>query len=680
MADTLDLILTGSPANAATPAQGSPQRNIPAPGGSDLLDLVLGGRQKATAVSSKDLTYDPSRTLGFIDQAKGSFAATDDQWKRIAAQALYPNEPVDAAALRFHRTSDGRYYHVGADGKNYEVQPPSGIGRLANLGEGVGGALPVIGGGAGLLVGWGPASIPAAAGGAYTGDVARQMIGNYLDPKQAGEYSQATALKEGALGGAGQAVGLGVNKLASRFMPRDIAYYNKGAANALADTAERMGVKLTPAETTGLESLKAEQKRLSGTVSAANEMGQFYRRRNQDVMRVWDDFLNTLSPPRDASYLGKQANQAADEVLAKAQAQRTARVDPLYKAAESAAGSVNPGDVVRYISAQLPNAKGSERNALQFAMKQLQLTGGDTIDMSFRGLNGAKMAIDAMLENPDLAAKQGIDRTAHATLQRVRSMIIDAIDRTPGGPMYANARETYGQITERGVTPIQEILAPLLRVNNANSSVVRAAQSVLDPATRSPMMVAQARRLLERDSPEVWQGIKRQFLQERAVKALQENAKGDVTNVGGNIAKRVGDDATEANMRAAMTQGEFRAYQDIIDVFRATGRAIDQNSDTAFKMASLERAKNQAGGWLARIIRNVNPSQALKNTSDFFQDRNYERQAEAIARIFTSGNQDAIRQLRALRQFSPSDVRRQVAIGHILARSGYAGGSALLNQ
>lgn len=674
----LDLLRGASSAPAVVPTAGEAS-------GMDLLTNQY-RPPEAKKLKAEDLTYDPEKALGFLGQAKGSFAATEDQWKRIAARSLYPNEDPAAAAQRFHRTSDGRMYHVSDDGVAYEVQPPKGWGRLANIGEGIGPSIPAVTAGVAglgaLPATGGLGSVGAAGIGAYAGDVARQAIGNWLDEGPS-EYSQTQALKEGALGAVGQGVGVGMGRFATRFNPVDIGHYDRAVTEDLMRKAEQFGIRLTPAEATNLNSLIGEQKRLSASPNASNIIGRFVDERNREVMGAWQRFLDSLSPPRDATALGRQVGDIAEGAVRDVQAARTAAVQPFYRQAEQQIASVNPGQIVQFIQNEMPTAKGSERAALRFAQSQLQRAtaeGGTegTIDMSFRGLNGAKMAIDAVLENEDLAAKQGIDRHAHRTLQNIRNMITQAIESAPGargpggtpGP-YAAGRTLYAEETRRNVAPVEEVMAPLMRMNpKFSGSLVRAAESVLNPQTRTPELVREARRMIASRSPEAWNGLIRQFMQDHAMKALQENAKGSVSNVGGNIAKRIGDDLTEANLRVAMNPAQFRAYQDILDVFRATGRALDANSDTAFKQEAIKQAKNRAGGWTARMLRNLNPAEALRNASQYFADRNYEKQAADIARIFARGDRTAIEQMRQLRQLSPEDIRRHIILGHLLTQGG----------
>ena len=664
---------------------GPPPRSYP--------DEVFGGAGlNATAAKPKnaELIDDRSRTMGFVDQARGSFAANDEQWKYNAARSLYPNEQPERAMRRFGTTAEGRAFHRGDDGKLYEVQPSKGWGRLANVGEGVGPSLPAVTGavaGIAAMPLGGVGSIPAAGMGGYAGEGARQALGNVLIGGPHSGFSQSTALKEGAVGMVGQGIGVGLNRLAARSAASDIRDYDPQATRNLLGRAEQIGVRLTPAESTNLASLIGEQKRLQSSPAAANRMARFAEERGGEVARAWDRFLYSVGRPRDAGELGRQASGMATDIVTDAQAARTAAVRPFYEQAERQIASVNPGGVVEFIAAEMPTAKGAERAALRFVQDQLQRVGANgatdgTIDMSFRGLNGAKMAIDAVLGNRDLALKHGIERTAHGTLERARSMIVEAIEASPGaggqggapGP-YAAGRALYGAETERTVTPIQEILAPLLRANPQNSSIVRAAQSMLDPQTRTPALVAQARALIEPRNPDVWNSMVRQFLHEHAYAALQENAKGFVSNAGGNIAKKVGNDKIEALLRAALPPDRFRAYQDMIDVFRATARAVDANSDTSFKSEAIKQAKNRSRGALGTILDNLNPLQWPRNTSNWIAERNFERQAARLADIFVQGDENAIMALRQLRQLSPNDIRRRLVIGHLLANGADASAS-----
>lgn len=682
MSDTLDAILGFDDKPRAQPVNQPAAQAKPA--GRDVLDDILGfAPQKA---AKAELVDDPKRTLGFLDQAKGSFAVNDRQWLGHAAKTLYPDDPQ--AIRRFGKTPDGEYFHLGDDGKRYAVTPQSGMRRLANVGQGVGPAVPAVAGAVGGIAGLpfgGVGSIATAGGGAVAGEVARQTIGNAVLPAPE-QIDAGQVVKEGVLSSASQGLGNAITKAAGRYAVPDIVHYDAAAANALAGRAENMGVRLTPAESTGLNSLVGEQKRLMAVPQSANTMGQFYTERNREVMDAWNRYLGSVATPRDASSLGRAAGEAAETMLGQAQRARTAAVDPFYDQAERQIGSVNPGAIVRFIDDALPTAKGSERKALEYARSQLRLTGEETVDMSFRGLDGAKKAIDTVLQNEDLAAKVGIDRTAHATLERIRSMLVDTIDNAPGargiggspGP-YAAGRATYGTMTESFVTPIEETLAPLLRISPTNSSINRAASALLDPAQRSPEVVGRARALIEPQYPQLWQQVKRQFLQEHAYAALQENAKGAVSNVGGNIAKRIGNDAIEANMRAAMRPEEFNRYLDIVNVFRATGRALDTNSDTAMKLASIERARDLAGGWVSRLVRNANPAELARNASAWLADKNYEKQAAAIAEIYARGDRTSINALRSLRQIKPSDERRYAIIGAVLTRAGVLGAEEALD-
>lgn len=654
-------------------------------------DMLLGPKSSPQDVQREDksITDDSSKALGFIDQAKGSFASDNDEWVRYAAKSLYPNEPIDKAAKRFGRTKEGNFYHTDDAGNSYFVQPYSGTARLANIGSGVGAALPVAAGTATGIV-----TAPMAATGvglagtigltgsaAAAGEIARQKIGDWLLGDAAtNSVSAPSVVSEAVHNGLGQGIGLGFGRWLQRYAVPDVAQYSQPAANRLADIAERNGIRLTPAELTGLESLTADQKRLMAVPQSANIMRNFTTERNREAYGAFRGMLDRIAPAQDAAVLGRQGGELADDMVRAAQSARTAAVNPFYTQAEREIGAINTQPVVDFIQQELPYAKGSIRRALETAQRELMVTGTQTPDTSFRGLNNAKLSIDALLSDPELAARQGIDRTAYGMLSEVRQRLVSAIDGAAGNSgAYRAGREAYAAITQRDVAPMEQALQPFLMANRDNANLMNVAQRLLDPQSRSPQQIAHARRLIEAQSPETWNSFLRQYLTQETAGALRTMAQGDLRNVGGGVSKALGSEPMMENLRAAMSPRQFQEFTDLMDVFRAAARTMDANSDTAMKTEMIKRAKNDAGGAIARTIRNINPARALENAAEFFADRNYVRQSEALARIITSGDRDAILAMRQLRQFGPSDWRRYAIVGHLLERTGVAGAEAALD-
>lgn len=633
---------------------------------------------------TKDLVDDSGKALGFTAQAKGSFASDDKEWIRHAAKSLYPNEPMDAAVKRFGQTKEGTWFHKGDDGQMYHVTPYAGMARLNNIGSGVGRSLPVATGTAAGIVtaplaatGVGLAGSLAATGTAAAGGEAlRQVIGDWLLGEAAtNDLNGMNVAKEGIEGGLGQGIGLGMGAWLSRNSVPDIGHYSQQAMSRLMDTAERYGVRLTPGEASNLASMIAEQKRLQGVPQSANIMRNFSQERNREVVDAFNDYLTRISnQPRDPAALGRAAGTVAEDALTAAQTARTNAVNPLYQQAGQQIQRVDPSDVLQYIDQQLVHAKGPIQDALQRARQYVTRAdpnGGRAriADESFQGLNNAKMAIDSLME-PDMAVRHGIDRNAMRELAEVRDRLVAAIDNAAGNNgAYQQGRQTYQTMTEQQVQPLQEALRPLLNANRETANLTSVAQNLFN-TNRSPDQIAAARQIVMQRSPDTWNALLRQFVREEAATAMKTMADGELRNVAGGLSKRLGDDFTSANLRAAMSPAQFREYEDLMDVFRAAARGMDANSDTAFKQEMIKRAKNDAGGVLARITRNVNPARLLDNMAEFFANRNYERQAESVANIITSGDRQAITRLRQLRQLDDGDWRRYAILGAVLEKTG----------
>lgn len=688
-----DAILGGLPPQQpeAQPAEGVGRfaRPIPikAPSFADAVLSPGAAPQEEVKPSEKDLVDDSSKALGFKGQAVGSFASDNKEWVRNAAHYLYPDQPIEESIKRFGQTKEGRWYHKGDDDKLYHVTPYAGMARLHNIGSGVGPALPVAAGaatgiltapaaltGVGLLGTMGATGLATAGG-----EVARQKIGDYIlgDAAVSKDISVPDVIKEGVNGTFGQGIGMGLGQLFTRNAVPDIGAYSQPATNRILQLADQYGIRLTPGEATNLASLIAEQKRLQGVPQSANIMRTFSQERNREAVDAFNQFLGRLGQAQDPSVLGRTASETAQAALQNAQNARTNAVDPFYAQAAQQIQRVDIGNVLQHIDQQLVHAKGPIQRALQTMREYLTVPGANgartarVADESFQGLNNAKMAIDALMDNPELAARHGIDRTAYREMAMVRDRLVAALDNAAGNQgAYQAGRQAYQQMTQQEVEPLRQALQPLLSGSRDNANLSMVASNLFDPQKRSPEQINAARAIMTRQAPDLWNSLVRQFIREEAYTAMKTMGDGELRNVAGGISSRLGDELTTANLRAAMSPQQFRDYEGLLDVFRAAARAMDSNSDTAFKTEAIRRAKNAAGGNLSRITRNLNPSKLIENTADFFANRNYDRQAEAMANIITSGDRDALLRIRQLRQLAPDDWRRYAILGHLLERGG----------
>lgn len=679
-----------------TPKSTKPEL-IPAQAPSQAFDFagaLLGNAPVAPAKKPKDneVIDDSSKSLGFVPQAVGSFASDDKEWVRYAAHYLYPNEPIDQAVKRFGQTQEGRWYHKDDEGKLFHVQPYSGWGRVSNIGSGVGKALPVVGGtaagivttpaaltGVGLL-----GTMGAATGGAAGGELLRQIIGDYLlGEASTNNINVPGVAREGIESGLGQGIGMGIGQYFARNAVPDIGHYSQQSMQRLMDIADRYGVRLTPGEASNLAGMIAEQKRLQGVPQSANIMRNFSQERNREVVDAFNGFLNRVGQQQDPALLGRRAAESANEALNAAQVARTNAVTPLYQQAEQQIQRVDTGGLLQYIDQQLVHAKGPIQRALQTAREYLTRpdpNGGRAriADESFQGLNNAKMAIDSLMD-PEMAARQGIDRHAMRELTTIRDRLVQAIDNAAGNNgAYQQGRQTYQQLTEQQVEPLQQALYPLLVGNREGANLTAVASNLFDPR-RSPDQVAAARAIMMQRAPDLWNSLLRQHMREEATNALRTMADGELRNVAGGVSKAFSEESVTANLRAAMSPQQFRDFSDLMEVFRAAARSMDANSDTAFKQEMIRRAKAASQGMMSRVTRNINPAKLVENAADFMADRRYDRQAEVIANIITSGDRQAILRLQQLRQLQPNDWRMFAILGAVLERSGVAATEKALN-
>jgi hypothetical protein len=648
--------------------------------------MRLDDDRRPEKVTSKQLKYDPARTVGFGGQVLASFAPDDEAWKRAMATRLYPNEPPDRAAARIGRTDDGRYYHTDDAGERLELQPPSGFGRLANLGGAIGSILPMATATAGAVV-----SAPLAATGvgllgaagitgtaAAAGEWARQGIGRLaLGGEVVPAPNNLKIAGEGILGAAGQGLsGVATNAM-TRYAVRDAAHYNALATRELLDRARQAGVRLTPAEATGLDSLIGEQKRLRSSPAAANIMRDFAGERDQEVLRAWNRMLHDVGEAGDPYIVGRNAQRAGADIMGSVTNYRTRVTSPLYERAFDTDPQVNPGPALTWLRSAAEDAKGRSGSQLTRALDTFAARGRDgrvipgSTDLSLRGLNQTKIALDELNQE---AIERGLP-TASRGITGATERLRNAMDEV--SPEYRAARGRFEELSRDLVEPTEHALGPLLRMQEPQ--LARAARAVLAPETgRTPELISRARALfMSSNRAAEWNQVVRQFMAEDVATALRTTQAGDMRNVGGKIAGKL-DEAAMANLRAALPPDQFARLRDLVDVFRATARAIDNNSDTAFKIEAGARAKREAEGAVGVVARLAEPHNWARMIRDWRAETNLDRQAEALARIFTQGDERAIAQLRALRRLEPDDYRRVALIGQLLTQTGAMGVGAAI--
>lgn len=645
------------------------------------------------ATERQEPTFNIKKDPRFEMKLGGSFKSgfASDQIEEIAnaAQSIYPGVPLELSIPRFRYTHSGQLIHT-PDGGNtwYSAYPEGGLrGAVSDIVRGAGKAIPAgTGTIAGTAVGLGTAAtgvgVPiaagagalAGAGGAAFGEVLRQDIGDWmLGGASSGKLNPKEIALESLYGAAGGVGGGATHRMAQGKLAKDFDQYNRQAAEALYSKSEKYGVPLTPAEATGLATLKAQQKRLGQMTATSNQMDQFYERRDAAALNAWNNFINSVSGQTDALHGGAQIRDAATAAYRQLLNKRAAVSSPLYEEAFRSKVQVNVNPIMEELDQQIAASKGGIRSSLEAARKAF-LNQDGSVDTSVRGLHETKLEIDRMIEN---TASDAIGRTARRRLTDLQNKLVSELQRS--SPHYKAAMQAH----KAGSRDVDDaVLSGLQAISELKDErLARAASMLFAPSTsgggvaRTPWQVAQIRRTIEASDPEAWQAIKRVYLQDMTARALRAAQSGEVINTPGKLYAAFRSGPVANNMRAAMSKDEWESFNDLLDVFKSAASVRRLGSDTEWNRLINEEARKQAAPFATRVrgfVSGVTPQNFLwlKSYEDWAIDRNIDKYALDAVRVITSGNRKALDQIKEIKKLSAGSLAWRMAVGNLLIQSG----------
>jgi hypothetical protein len=257
---------TRSPSQAVVPAQTDWYKELASP-----------AAQQPAPVNVRQDTPNPA-SIG--TSAVASLA--DDPKAQIRYYAKQRGIPEDR-----YQVINGQVAFRGDDGGWYAEIPKNwgATDIVRRVAAGTGPAIPVVAGAvAGIasspMLLAGPAGLAgsmAITGGAgAAGQAGREYLANQIMGQDVNPWRIAT---EGGTAALSQGIGGGMTAWANRNAAEDIKQLDKATMSSLRAKAQQQGISLTPAEESGLASLKAQQKYAGNAPRSQNIMQDFYQNR-----------------------------------------------------------------------------------------------------------------------------------------------------------------------------------------------------------------------------------------------------------------------------------------------------------------------------------------------------------------------------------------------------------------
>lgn len=643
-----------------------------------------------------------------IDKSAGAAASVptiagasfiDSPIKRIEffARQRFPNLPPDEAFNRYTMLADGTVVYQRDDG-TYAAEVPEGwspgaiVKRMATgtgsavsaapaMATGIATAPMMVTGPQGLA-----ASLAATGAAGSAGEGVRQIIGNFLadDPISGGDIA-----KEAAWSAAGQGAGEAISLGLKRRLASDFAQYNPAGTAQLLQKGARVGVDLTLPEAANLPSLKFRQQLVSEIPGSADRMGDFYTRRAAQTDTAMDNFLRTLSPNDSVDLAGRRAKEASFEAIDQAVKQQKDASGPVYEQAFKRFEQAYDQSSRRFEG--LPQALAERAQALmsrpsmQAAARSAERTAADNgVNINeprqfLRKMHYMRQELDAMYKQ-EIAKERGPQANAVLRLrQELDNMMREISPKDEQGRSLIKLADGIFEAHTANVASLKSSRDSLvgLVAGLGDRNVKNAAAMVLDPKRSGPLAMSQFKRAVQNVDPEAWQQIKRAYLQDVWAEAGQRFATGQPFLQPAKFSAAMMSPKQRQMLQEAFTPQEMAAFNDLMEVFEATGRGLPRNSTTVPKGVELRRIEREAGGLPAmglRAGRLASPGQ----WADWIEEARLGSHADKIAQIITDPNAQAM--LKQLKSLSPNEAKFSALLGQVLTRGTRNAGDAMLQQ
>ena len=564
---------------------------------------------------------------------------------RIMAKDLFPDEKSPEERFAVHK---GEIYYLGKDDKIYKATGSGPFAGAKEFGANIVGNLPSIAGGvAGGVLGSGLASVPLAGLGAAGGKGIQQVIANVaFDEPQTPTGNIKGMGTEAAWAAGGSLVGLGVQKWLARHLAKDISKLNLEDVAEIERKAANVGgtgqkVDLNVAQKTNLPSLKGRVEALSRIPQAADDMNAALETTRTQAGQVADAFVEGVSPTTTSvRSAGEAGRSGAQEIMSRIGKDKAAAASPWYKKAFES--RVNLGDENLQRIAETPAFKAAwERGRRIAANEGIDL--GDSAN-NMRALHYVKMGLDDLIER---GGTEGIGGTERRAIIGVKYKLLEFMDKA--SPDYKRARFVYGHfmptLEAKGAGLVGE-LADL-----ADTDLVSASRRVFN-ATNAPQDIVKLRSDFFRyDQGEKWKSLLKGYLQDTLENASKEFKSG--AGAGRAATWRytlMGNPKQVANLRAAMTQEQFKAFNEMMDVFEAVNRTVGRGNSITMQMT--EASKNLSAEAKSKLANVLKPRQAI---IDWLEEARLGKHATKQVEILTSP--EGVKKLRELKKLSPNEQK-----------------------
>ena len=393
--------------------------------------------------------------------------------------------------------------------------------------------------------------------------------------------------------------------------------------------AAEYGLKLTPAEASNLNSLKAVQRYMLGNPVSTDILGEFFESRGLQISESFDLLMRDISEQPSMLLKEQGGIDAVNQQLKSLKTTRREATDRLYDKAYEKAGSVDIRESTGLLDVRIMKQAGDIQKSLKGIMSDLYREVPQPDGTMAKQLTDDIEVIHNVTKNIGdqiNAAKNKGKHELSRELTRIKKTLEG--DLEAASPMFRQAQDKYAELSGP-VNELEKFYKPIIKSDDPQ---IQEIGQWLFGHKSNPAQVRKAKEILSAQGPEgekAFADLATAWIEHKF--ANLADASGEISAK--KIAKAFHKNKRERDMlAAALPEEQVAKVNDFIEVMDIIGRAPNLGSPTQSNQVIDEMLEKRS--ILKGAIKLFTQS-PVKTAQEAFSDAAMESYMETLARAFT---------------------------------------------
>lgn len=365
---------------------------------------------------------------------------------------------------------------------------------------------------------------------------------------------------------------------------------------------------------------------------------------NKAASQAVDDLLVRIAPD-DAVIVGAERfRSASNRAVELAKQSRAEKTSPLFNQAFKKGGEVNLSpvdDFVGKVRNEFP-VSGEVPKNVNKAIRLISESDGN-----LRKLANAKIEIDQMINK---VGEGSLGNTTKSNLTQLKNALLTQMDEA--SPLYQSARQEFARLSPDVDAVQNSIIGKIANLDDVQLKSI--SRQVFDPAETNPIVVQNARKLIDEADPSAWNILMRSEI-ERRMGAIKPEIGGAVENIPGQISRAIFGNTKQRNILLAGADENIKSM--LLNLDTALRRA-KLGRGLGSQTAAREEIKKELRGGISQSVRDIF-RKPISTITELGESVVFDRRVKAMAEALFNPN-FRVEAAKALKANKGTDFARLV--------------------